>query len=390
MVVSITGDQALVKKINMSLALETIRVHAPVSRAQVAELTGLNKATVSNLVSDLLEQQLVTEIGPGQSSGGRKPLLLLFNRHAGHSIGIHLDVHSFSIALCDLSGQILFEKLNLRLLHSDPVQVTEQLSSVIQELIDLAPASPYGVIGIGVGAPGMVDEQGCVLFAPNLGWEQIPLRQWLQDRFTHIPVLVDNEANAGAIGEYEYGAGKHVQHLIYVSAGAGIGTGIMTRGEIFRGAMGYSGELGHMTIDVHGRKCSCGNRGCWELYASEKAILDPQKSLPFHTLYEAIQAAERDDADALHFLYQLGEYLGIGIANLVNGFNPDLIIIGNQFAHLERWIKAAVLRSVKQRALQSHQQNLNIVYAPLQQRSTLLGAANQAIRSFVGRAKVTV
>lgn len=387
---NITGDQALVKKINTSLALETIRVHAPISRAQVAELTGLNKATVSNLVSDLLEQQLVTEIGPGQSSGGRKPLLLLFNRNAGYSIGIHLDVRTFSIALCDLSGQIVLEKLDQCLSSSDPEQVTDQLALAIQDLTDQAPPSPYGVIGIGIGAPGMVDEQGCVLFAPNLGWEQIPLQQWLQNRFPSIPILVDNEANAGALGEYEYGAGKNVQHLIYVSAGAGIGAGMMIHGEIYRGAAGYSGEMGHMTIDVHGRKCSCGNRGCLELYASEKAILDQQKSLPFHSLHEAIQRAEQDDADALHTLQQLGEYLGIGIANLVNGFNPVLVIIGNQFAHFERWIGAAVERSVKQRALRSHQQGLHIVYAPLKQRSTLLGAANQAIRSFVGRAKVTM
>ncbi|MGZ9585232.1 ROK family protein [Paenibacillus marinisediminis] len=386
----ITGDQALVKKINTALILDTIRLHAPISRADVAEMTGLNKATVSKLVNDLIENQLVSELGPGQSSGGRKPLMLLFNRHAGYAIGINLDVDRCQAMLCDLSGQIVIDSGVLQLQSTDPASVLDVLCGAIDHLMSQMPDSPYQVIGIGVGVPGMVDEDGTIQFAPNLGWENVPLQAWLQERYPEQIIAVENEANTGAIGELRYDAGQSSPHLIYVSVGAGIGTGIIVGGELLRGAFGYSVELGHMTIEANGRKCSCGNRGCWELYASEKALLDERLKLPFATLEEAIRLAETDDPAALHALQQIGEYLGIGLTNLVNAFNPQLIIIGNKLAHSERWLRSALSRTVQQRALRSHQSGMRIEFSSLGSYAAALGAANLVISSFIGRAKVSV
>ena len=386
----VTGDQALVKKINTSIALEAIQLHAPISRAQVASMTGLNKATVSNLVNELLEQQLVLEIGPGQSSGGRKPLMLLFNRHAGYTIGIELGIGSFTAILCDLSGQIVLEEANIPIRSNESEHVIDSLCDTITALRSQAPDAPYGTIGIGIGAPGMVDEEGNVLFAPNLGWRNVALKRAIEERFPGAIVTVDNEARAGAIGEWEYGAGEKAQHLVYISAGAGIGTGTIIGGELFKGAYGYSGEMGHMTIEANGRKCSCGNRGCWELYASEKAIAEAGKNVSYHSLEEIMQAAEQDEPIALHTLHQIGEYLGVGIANIINTFNPELVIIGNKLTQAERWIRKPLLRTVQQRTLQSHQHGLQIHFSSLQQRSTVLGAANQVIQSFVGRTKVSI
>ncbi len=170
----------------------------------------------------------------------------------------------------------------------------------------------------------------------------------------------------------------------------GIGTGTIIGGELFKGAYGYSGEMGHMTIEANGRKCSCGNRGCWELYASEKAIAEAGKNVAYHSLQEIMQAAEQDEPIALHTLYQIGEYLGVGIANIINTFNPELVIIGNKLTQAERWIRKPLLRTVRQRTLQSHQHGLQIHFSSLQQHSTVLGAANEVIQSFVERTRVSV
>lgn len=386
----ITGDQALVKKINTTLILDTIRLHAPISRADVADITGLNKATVSNLVNDLIERNLVLELGPGQSSGGRKPLMLLFNRHAGYAIGVNLDVDRYQVLLCDLSGQVVLDSGPVKLTTSDLKSVFSSLCSTIHKLIAQVPESPYKVIGIGIGVPGMVDGQGTIQFAPNLGWENVPLQTWMEEQFPELTVSVENEANSGAIGEYRYGAGKSSPHLIYVSVGTGIGTGIIIGGELLRGAFGYSGEMGHMTIEANGRKCSCGNRGCWELYASEKALTDERLHLPFSTLEDAMQLAATDDPTALYALHQIGEYLGIGVTNLVNTFNPQLIIIGNKLAPSENWVSNSLIRTVQQRALRSHQNGMRIVFSTLGTHATALGAASTVISSFIGQTKITV
>lgn len=163
---NVTGDQALVKKINKSLILHTIRKHPELSRARISEITGLNKATVSNLVAELQQEQLVLEAGPGESSGGRKPLILHFNAMAGCVIGIELRVKQMTAVLCDLNGSVLSET-EVPLRRHDLAYTIELMKTMIAGLIDEAPPTHYGMVGIGVGVPGMVDEDGVVLFAPK-------------------------------------------------------------------------------------------------------------------------------------------------------------------------------------------------------------------------------
>ncbi|MBY0116352.1 ROK family protein [Paenibacillus xylanexedens] len=386
----ITGDQMLVKKINKSIVLDTIRRHAPLSRARVSEVTGLNKATVSNLVADLISDDLVQEIGPGESSGGRKPLMLLFRGTSGYAVGLELSVTHLKGVLTDLEGHIMTEYA-VTLEHHDVSSVLEQLKLAAKQLIEAAPPSPHGVIGIGIGVPGMVDEAGTVLFAPNLGWEKVTLRSMLEEEF-ELPVTIDNEANAGAHGELNFGAGIDVRHMIYISAGMGIGSGIMVDGELYKGAWGYAGETGHMSIEAEGLPCSCGNRGCWELYASEKAYEHPdhQLKLPAHTTRELIHYAEQDH-EAVQELYNtIGRKLGIGITNIVNSFNPERIIIGGPLSEAGPWIETALKQVVEERTLPYHRRSLQIEWAALGSRSTRVGAAYSAISQFLGKIRVSV
>ncbi|WP_134704522.1 ROK family transcriptional regulator [Ammoniphilus sp. YIM 78166] len=387
-----TGDQFLVKQINKSIVLETVRHHSPISRSQVSEITGLNKGTVSSLVNELIESNLVLEIGEGKSSGGRKPLLLLFNHLAGYAIGVDIRMDCISLVLTDLQGHIV-ERIHLPLQKSNQEYVVGLLIEGIRQLMARTPSSPYSVVGIGVGVPGIVDEEGTVLFAPNLQWRDVPLQRWLTDEFG-IPVVVDNEARAGAQGEKQFGAGQTSSNLIFLSVGHGIGTGIVLNRELYKGEMGFSGEAGHISIESRGEACSCGNWGCWELYASEKALLRQankhewgKKSLSLETLHAL---ASNQDPTALALFEQIGEYLGIGLANMINIFNPELVVIGNRMALAAPWIEDAVLRTVEKRALPYHQKRMKIVFSHLGTDSTVLGAASFAVSQFFTKTRVLV
>ncbi|MUT67781.1 ROK family transcriptional regulator [Paenibacillus sp. NEAU-GSW1] len=381
MKVTTTGDLTLIKKINTSIVLDAVRKNANLSRAQISELTGLNKATVSSLVQDLIDNDLVLEIGPGQSSGGRKPVMLLFNGQAGYAVGIDLGVNYIRGILTDLDGNVVAEIQ--RRLKKHPFEYTlEQLVQCISELIQQAPDSRYGIVGLGVGAPGIVDDKGAMLFAPNLDWKQVELQRLLEEQF-QVPVTIDNEANAGAQGEQKYGAGRGIAHQIYVSVGIGIGTGIILNKELYKGASGFSGELGHLSIAYDGKPCRCGNEGCWELYASENALLERAEPLGFDNLEDLLQAAEDGNIEVRQLFHSIGDYLGAGISNIVNVFNPDVVIIGNRMSRAKTWLEAAVQASVARRTLPYHRERLQLLFAELQDQSAVRGAAYYAISSFI-------
>ncbi|WP_188888371.1 ROK family protein [Paenibacillus radicis (ex Gao et al. 2016)] len=385
--VTTTGDLTLIKKINTSIVLDAVRRNAPLSRAQISELSGLNKATVSSLVQDLIDSHLVLEIGPGQSSGGRKPVMLLFNGQAGHAIGIDLGVNYIRGVLTDLEGQVLRE--SQRSLKEHALDFTlEQLIQCIDELRAQAPGSPYGIVGIGVGVPGIVDDKGAMLFAPNLDWKQVELQNILEERF-QVPVTIDNEANAGAQGEQKYGAGRGIAHQIYVSVGIGIGTGIILNKELYKGASGFSGELGHLSIEYNGKPCRCGNEGCWELYASENALLERAKPLGFDNLEDLLQAAEGGNDEVKQLFHSIGDYLGAGISNIVNVFNPDVVIIGNRMSRAKAWLEEAVQQSVARRTLPYHRERLQLLFAELQDQSAVRGAAYYAISRFLEKLRTS-
>ncbi|MWV44198.1 ROK family protein [Paenibacillus sp. HJL G12] len=384
----VTGDQALVKKINKSLILHTIRKHPELSRARISEMTGLNKATVSNLVAELLEEQLVLEAGPGESSGGRKPLILHFNAMAGCVVGMELRVKHLTAVLCNLNGAVLYET-ELPLDQHDFPSVLENMKTMLTGLIAMAPTTHYGVVGIGVGVPGMVDEDGVVLFAPNLSWEKVHLRELLEESFS-IPVIIDNEANSGALGELNFGRGEDVRHLLYVSAGSGIGSGIIIGGELYKGSRGYAGETGHMCIEAEGTPCSCGSRGCWELYASEKAYDLAAMELPAYHTPELIRLAADGNAAARQQFEVMGSYLGIGLTNLINGFNPELIVIGGALSDARKWLEGPMQQVVAERTLPYHKQQLEIAFSTLGSRATMIGAGFSAAMHFLGHTRVMV
>ncbi|MFD2044800.1 ROK family protein [Ornithinibacillus salinisoli] len=382
-----TWNQHVVKKENKSLVLTTIRTHSPISRADIASLTGLNKGTVSSLVSDLLEEKLIYESGPGESNGGRRPVMLLFNQQAGYSIGIDLGVNYILGVLTDLEGTICHEKLvKFKNLSYEEIEI--KLFEIVNDLMDHAPLSPYGVIGIGIGVPGTVSKSGEILLAPNLGWKNVDLQTVLEEKYD-LPVMIENEANAGAYGEKKFGVGKDFNHIVYVSVGIGIGVGLILNGHLYKGKNGFSGELGHMTIETGGTKCRCGNEGCWELYASEQALIkNAEKShiteIPMEelSLESLITIAEHGQSDAIKLFTQIGDYLGIGINNIINTFNPEQVIIGNRMASAEEWLTEPLKNRMVKQTLWFQQQDLQINFAELSTHSSALGVAAFSVENF--------
>lgn len=380
-----TWNHHVVKKGNKSLVLDKIKYNSPISRATVASQVGLNKGTVSSLVNDLLEEHLIYESGPGESSGGRRPVMLLFNEKAGYSIGIDIGVNYLLGVLTDLNGNIHTEKrIAFKNLSYEEIEL--RLFETIDFLLISTPDCPHGVVGIGVGVPGIVEKDGNILLAPNLNWRNINLKEVLEEKY-NLPIIIENEANAGAYGEKHFGAGKDFENVIYVSAGIGIGVGLILNGSLYKGSNGFSGELGHMTIQAGDLLCRCGNEGCWELYASEQALMRHAEKLdiPFDSqdLEGLVSLAQSGNEEVIQLFHQTGDYLGIGINNIINIFNPQQVIIGNRLAYSKKWLKDSLNKRITNQALWFQQNDLQIDFSELSTRSTALGVAAFSIENFL-------
>ncbi|MEH7333059.1 ROK family protein [Neobacillus drentensis] len=375
-----TWNQQIVKKNNKALVLQLIIEKEPISRADIAQVSGLHKATVSSLVNELLEEELIFESGPGESSGGRRPVILHFNKVAGFAIGIDIGVNYVLSVLTDLKGNILIEK-NHPLEQTVYSEIMSIVKNMIQSLIDEMPGSRYGIVGIGVGVPGIVNKEGAVLLAPNLGWKNVQLKTDLENEF-RVPVMIENEANAGAVGEQQFGAGQDYQNIIYISAGIGIGVGIILNKVLYQGRNGFSGEMGHMIIDINGKLCNCGSRGCWEAYASENALLE-MAGKNTDSLEALIKRAENGDETAKHLFGEIGQYLGFGINNIINTFNPDQVIIGNRLAMAKEWMEQPIRTIIENHTLSHHQKELKLDFSKLGKYSTVLGVSAFVVENFI-------
>lgn len=379
-----TADQALVKKMNKALILEQIIENAPVSRAKLSEITGLNKATVSSQVSSLLQKDIIYETGHGESSGGRRPVMLKFNRKAGYAVGVDIGTNYVIVVLTDLEGHLIeqFE----RTLDEEDIQATEEALIELTGLaVDKIPPSPYGLTGIGVCVPGLVSNERHVVFTPNKPIHLIPLKEKLEEKFG-VPILIENEANAGAVGEKEYGEAGQLEHAVFVSINTGIGLGILMNGKLFRGVQGYSGEAGHMSIHFDGPLCRCGNRGCWELYASEKAVFSHYAENSGAPLYETVkELADRGDPDMMETFERFGFHIGIGLLNILKTLNPDTVILRNTIVESYPIIVDAIKKTIASRSAAEALSNYHLKISSLGRTASALGMSSLVTGSFLER-----
>lgn len=371
------ADQGLIRKLNTIVILDTLRRFAPLSRAELAARTGLNRSTVSAIVNSLIEEGFVQETELQSAKIGRPGVLLVLNPKGGFAIGVEIGVDFISLLLTDFTAQVLWRERLTSDPGDDKIRILDRAAGLTQQAVDFGHNNGLRLLGIGLGVPGLVDQQqGKLVFAPNLHWDNVPLRLMWSQHF-HVPIFVENEANAAALGEYYFGAARGVNNFIYLSSGIGLGGGVVLDGKLFRGSSGYASEIGHMTIDPNGESCNCGKRGCLETLVGPRAVLrrvcttlqsgtpsclDKLISGDLNALtFEAvIQAADMGDRVALDALQEVGKQLGIGVANLVNIFNPELIVLGGVLNLAGKFLLPVVEASLAANALPPSYENVRL------------------------------
>ena len=387
-----TADQAFVRKINLSLVLRHIYDEAPVSRAKIANVTGLNKSTVSSLVDDLLKRGLIRENGMNSVGTGRPATLLEINPRAGFIIGVQFGVDFVAVALTDFIGQVQWQ----RTIDTDPneaqANIIAQTLPLVDEAINACKDQQGKLLGIGLSVPGIVDiERGVLIFAPNLQWRNIPLRKMFSE-YTGLKTYVENDANAAAIAEHLFGVARKIKDFIFVFAGVGIGGGLFLNGNLYRGKKGYAGEIGHSPIitNLPLTTCHCGNLGCWETFANQASILqrvqtklDENRSKIIPELiaeYNAPlsisiikQAANANDESAILSIAQAGAAMGQGLAGLINIFNPDRIILGGPLSSVGEYVLPSIEESMSRYSLNEFGSLVKVLLSSFGTDASLIG-----------------
>lgn len=364
-------------EMNRNLVLNVLRTGAA-SRADVVRTTGLSPATVSLIVSELIESGLVNEVGEGKSSGGRPPLVLRLDDERNYVVGVKLMRRVISLAVTDLRAEVLYSELvGLEPTEVNPSSVLEALSVAVESVTAKAGLGLDQVVGIGVGLAGLVEaESGVCRYSPSFGWTDVPVAGPISARLRR-PVLVDNDVNTLTVAEQWFGRGHGVDNFIVVTVGEGVGAGIVVDGRLYRGASGAAGEIGHLRLDGEGDavRCRCGGRGCLEAVSSDGAVrrylaealergeasMIPSTSTTSVTISAVREAAEAGDDVATSALQRAGRMLGAGIATIVNLLNPRLVILSGEGAQAGPLRCDAALAAMRERSFAGLDQDVEFV-----------------------------
>jgi N-acetylglucosamine repressor len=357
------------KQHNRDLVLQTIFARDSISRAEVARVTHLTRTTVSDVVNGLLTEGLVEEVGRGESIGGKSPILLSIVADSRYLIGLNLAQDKFIGAVVNLRGEI--KEIVEAPVHDDNGENALQL--VYQILDQLTHKKLKPIVGIGVGTPGLVNtREGIVINAVNLEWQNLPLGQLLEKKY-ELPVLVLNDSQAAAIGEYVYGGG-HVpdENLIVVNVVRGIGAGILINGRLFQGDGGGAGEIGHIVVQENGELCRCGKCGCLETIASARAVIQQMKMESLEDVFSAFQGG---NSKAKTVVGNAGHYLGASLANLISTLNIQKIVLtGDMTLFGEEWL-SAVNTSMQTGVFSRMTEGTKLEIGKLDYRACILGAS---------------
>lgn len=385
------GDQESLRQINLSSVLTHLRQNAPISRAALAEITGLNRATITRLVRELIEHGFVRETGIQSVRAGRPSILLQLDPDAGCIIGAEIEVKFGSIILTDLAARILWRQEVDFGDSDDQNEILDCIAELVRRACAKAGETNRHVLGLGISLPGLVDvSSGVLLFAPNMRWSDVPVKRWLENEFS-IPIYVDNKANMAALAESYFGSARDSDYVLYINITAGVGAGIVLNQRILPGASGLAGEVGHMTIDPNGPRCNCGSSGCWETYVSalavfrrvREAILAGQESQLTAVVQDGferitipllVEAARNGDPVALDAFEETGYYLGIGLANLINTFNPQKVVLGGYVTQAYEFLFPVIQRTVEERALRWPREATQMVVATYLNDASLMGS----------------
>lgn len=351
------------REINRQIALTLIRTHQPVSRADLARLMETNRANITFLVNELLEEELVREGAQGnQKVRGRKPTFLYLNSQNSQAVAVDVRASRTYIMVTDSIGKQNGEIISFPTVF-EPEKFIEKLSREIRKALggDLTVCD-----GIGIVIPGMLDHRsGVVLYAPALGWRHVNIQKALENEFQGVPVHLENSGKACALSQIwsTRGDGINNSDIVFVSVSDGVGVGVVINGEIVRGRHNTAGEFGHVPLSIDGPPCACGANGCWEAYISNPATLSryfgrsvsgrtPKTiDLAEFTIEDLIVRARGGDSKALTAIHSTARYLGLGLATIINAIDPMRIFIGGEITEAWDLIEAEVREAIKERTL---------------------------------------
>ncbi|MFW6098246.1 MAG: ROK family protein, partial [Chloroflexota bacterium] len=374
------GNRELIRQINRNLVLNLIKSRGPISRSELAKLSGLSPAAISGITGDFIAGGLVEESGEGESRGGRRPVLLRLNHRAGFVVGLKLMEETITSAVTDLDAQVLHHQVTPLPVDDDHSvkKMLPRLIEAIEDTIATSGVEAQQVLGIGMGMAGVVDgETGVCRYSPFFDWRDVQIAEPIAEHFD-LPVYLENDVNTLTIAEKWFGYGSDVNHFVVVTVGRGVGAGLIVNGQIYRGAAGGAGEFGHIPLLPDGPQCDCGKRGCLEALTSDPAIV--RRALDHIAAGQQTELAQFDEEDlnlaritaaadagdplAQELLASAGHWLGVGIATLVNLLNPQLVIVGGEGVQAGEWRLGPMREAFESNVFDGLGQNIELLVEP--------------------------
>ena len=371
---------------NARRVAEALRHSGPATRAEVAARTGLSRATVSAALSQLLDLGLVLETGesaPGGPGGGRRPGVIRLGPRAGLAVGVDVGRQHLRAVVADLGHEVLAEVAEPSAFGQPAGPGLDRAPEMVGRALAETGLGPVDVLGVGLGLPAPIDQLTGRVSAPTIlpEWAAIHPGPELADRLGR-PVLVDNDANLGALAEHLWGAGRGISTMAYVKAATGIGSGLILDGRLFRGAAGTSGELGHITLDEHGDVCRCGNRGCLDLVAGGNALVAMLRRTHPEVagLAQLIALAREGDGACRRIVADAGTHVGVALGSLVNLVNPERVVIGGELGRAGEILLEPIRSALRRVAIPPAVAAVQVVAGELGDRSEVLGAVAVVLR----------
>lgn len=393
----VRGSFELMKQLNVSAVLKVIRDNGSLSRADVAKITGLTPASVTNITKMLIEDEYLVECKVGQSSGGRPPIMLELNPNARCVIGISIGVGMIDVVITNLSAEIILKKsIEINEERYDYDFVFRELVKLINEVIECSKIEKEKILGAGVALHGIVNARtGMSIYSPYYGWKEINIKEALENEL-NLGVYVDNDVRAMALGESWFGITKDISNFVTLNISNGIGAGIIINNKPYYGVDFSAGEIGHIVVEGDGDKCNCGNYGCLETVASnnnitKKAIKlikqgtnsvlkELKADINQLTIEDISEAAKLEDELAISIIKEAARYIGIAITNLINILNPTSIVVVGEIFENTFYAIETLNEIVKNRGMKLSSENVRIIKSMLGRDAAVVGATTLVIQ----------
>lgn len=396
----VAGNSKYMKKLNRMAVINIIKDHEPISRQQLAEITGLTPSAITGIIRELLDMGIIREVGLDKSTGGRRPIKLSFNSDAGYVLGVEVTRFESLVGTCDLKNDPT-DFRTIKIDMTEPQKGLRELANAIKEIINEKQYMGKTFLGVGVAFPGLLNTfEGKVKRSINLGseWNFFPVKEVLEEEID-MPVFIENNSKASALAERWFGGATQCKDLVFVNLGEGISAGVIIEDRILQGAQGHAGEIGHMSILEGGPLCNCGNRGCLESFCGIPAIMrkvkgelsiipddDPVKKAWIEkgdlSIEDIIKSSRIKNSYSYELLRQVAIYIGKAVANVINFYNPECVFIGGKMAVAAKYFMDIIMATVKKHAFPEIALSTDIQISSLQDKAGVMGACALVLRDF--------